>query len=66
MAVRVCVWASNIRPEAVLQLTQMDVHSLGRNRVNVALPQVTEFIDAFGIKEGDGMWLAPEKRVVLW
>ena len=60
------VWASNIRPAAALQLTQMDVHSLGRNRVNVALPQVTEFIDAFGIKEGDGMWLAPEKRVVLW
>ena len=60
------VWASNIRPAAALQLTQMDVHSLGRNRVNVALPHVTEFIDAFGIKEGDGMWLAPEKRVVLW
>ncbi len=60
------MWASNIRPAAALQLTQMDVHSLGRNRVNVALPQVTEFIDAFGIKEGDGMWLAPEKRVVLW
>ena len=60
------VWASNIRPAAALQLTQMDVHSLGRNRVNVALPQVTEFIDAFGIKEGDGMWLAPEKRVILW
>ena len=60
------VWASNIRPAAALQLTQMDVHSLGRNRVNVALPQVTEFIDAFGIKEGDGMWLAPEKRALLW
>ena len=60
------VWASNIRPQAALQLTQMDVHSLGRNRVNVALPQVTEFIEAFNIKEGDGMWLAPEKRVVLW
>ncbi|MBR6843841.1 MAG: M13 family metallopeptidase [Bacteroidales bacterium] len=60
------VWASNIRPAAALQLTQMDVHSLGRNRVNIALPQVTEFIEAFGIKEGDGMWLAPEKRVVLW
>lgn len=60
------VWASNIRPAAALQLTQMDVHSLGRNRVNVALPQVTEFIEAFGIKEGDGMWLAPELRVVLW
>ena len=60
------VWASNIRPEAILQLTQMDVHSLGRNRVNIALPQVTEFIDAFGIQEGDGMWLAPEKRALLW
>lgn len=60
------VWAQNIRDKAALQLTQMDVHSLGRNRVNVALPQVTEFIEAFGIQEGDGMWLAPEKRVVLW
>jgi len=60
------VWASNIRPAAALQLTQMDVHSLGRNRVNVALPQVTEFVEAFGIKEGDGMWLAPEKRAKLW
>ena len=60
------VWASNIRPVAALQLTQMDVHSLGRNRVNVALPQVTEFVEAFDIKPGDGMWLDPEKRVVLW
>ena len=60
------VWASNIRPAAALQLTHMDVHSLGRNRVNIALPQVTEFIEAFGIKEGDGMWLAPEKRAQLW
>lgn len=60
------VWASNIRPVAALQLTQMDVHSLGRNRVNVALPQVTEFVEAFGIKPGDGMWLDPDKRVVLW
>ena len=60
------VWASNIRPQAALQLTQMDVHSLGRNRVNVALPQVTEFIEAFGVKEGDGMWLDPDKRAQLW
>ena len=60
------VWASNIRPAAALQLTQMDVHSLGRNRVNITLPHITEFIDAFGIKEGDAMWLAPEKRAILW
>ena len=60
------VWASNIRPKAILQLTQMDVHSLGRNRVNVALPQIGEFIDAFDVKKGDKMWVDPEKRAQLW
>ncbi len=60
------VWASNIRPEAVLQLTQMDVHSLAKNRVNVTLPHVTEFVEAWGVKEGNGMWIAPADRVVLW
>lgn len=60
------VWASNIRPEAVLQLTQMDVHSLAKNRVNVTLPHVNEFVEAWGVKEGNGMWIAPANRVVLW
>ena len=60
------VWASNIREKAMLQLTTIDVHSLARNRVNVTLPHVTEFIEAWGVKEGNGMWLAPESRVTLW
>ena len=61
-----CVWASNIRDKAVLQLTTIDVHALARNRVNVTLPHTEEFIEAWGVKEGDGMWLAPENRVTLW
>ncbi len=60
------VWASNIRPQAALQLTQMDVHSLGRNRVNVALPQIGEFIEAFNVQQGDKMWVDPDKRAQLW
>lgn len=60
------VWASNIRPEAVLQLTQIDVHSLAKNRVNVTLPHLEEFVQAWGVKTGDGMWIAPANRVVLW
>ena len=60
------VWASNIRPQAALQLTQMDVHSLGRNRVNIALPQIGEFVDAFAVKQGDKMWVDPDKRAQLW
>ncbi len=60
------VWASNIRPQAILQLTTMDVHALARNRVNVTLPHIAEFHEAFGIKAGNKMWLAPEKRAKLW
>ena len=60
------VWASNIRPEGILQLTQMDVHSLACNRVNVTLPHIGEFHDAWEVKEGNKMWLAPEKRAQLW
>ena len=60
------VWASNVREEAKLMLTAADVHSLAENRVNATLPHVTEFIDAWGIKEGDKMYLAPENRAKLW
>ena len=60
------VWASNIRDEEIVRLTAMDVHSLAKWRVNGTLPHITEFIEAFGIKEGDKMYLAPEKRVKLW
>lgn len=60
------VWASNIRDKAALQLTTIDVHSLARNRVNVTLPHVAEFIEAWGIKPQDKMFLAPENRVTLW
>ncbi|MBR1799735.1 MAG: M13 family metallopeptidase [Bacteroidales bacterium] len=60
------VWASNIRDESILLLTNNDVHALAKNRVNVTLPHITEFIEAWGIKEGDGMYLAPEQRAMLW
>ncbi len=60
------VWASNATKEYTLYLTQNDVHSLGRLRVNATLPHVTEFIEAFDVKENNAMWLAPEKRVKLW
>ena len=60
------VWASNIRPEAILQLTQMDVHALARNRVNVTLPHIGEFHDAWAVQQGNKMWLDPDKRAQLW
>ena len=59
-------WAGNIRDEQIRLQTKSDPHSLGRWRVNGALPQIGAWYDAFGIKEGDPMYLAPEKRVSIW
>ncbi|MFV0555257.1 MAG: M13 family metallopeptidase [Mangrovibacterium sp.] len=60
------LWAQNIREEEKIRLTNVDVHSLGRFRVNGALSNIPTFYDAFGIKEGDAMWLEEEKRALIW
>ncbi|MEG1915107.1 MAG: M13 family metallopeptidase [Muribaculaceae bacterium] len=60
------VWAANIRDEEILRRTKMDPHSLGKWRVNAALRNVQPFFDAFSIKAGDPMFLAPENRVTIW
>ena len=39
---------------------------MGYLRVNCTLQQFDEFIDFYGIKKGDGMYLAPEDRVAIW
>jgi putative endopeptidase len=60
------VWGGNIRDAEILRRTNEDPHSLGKWRVNGCLPHITPFIEAFKVKEGDGMWLAPEKRAQIW
>ncbi len=60
------LWAGNIRDEEILRLTKIDPHSLGNLRTNAALQNIDTFYDAFGIKEGDKMYLAPEERIVIW
>lgn len=60
------LWATNIRDEEIQRLTMLDVHSLGKWRVNGTLPHVDAFLEAFDINEGDAMWLAPEKRAHIW
>ena len=60
------VWAGNIRPEQVLVQTKSDPHSLGKWRVNGALPQIQAWYNAFCIKDGDKMFVPIEKRVSIW
>lgn len=60
------IWAGNIRPEEMRRLTIGDVHSLGENRVNVTLRNIVPFFEAFGVKEGDRLYRAPEDQVIIW
>lgn len=60
------VWAGNIRDEQIRVYTKSDPHSLGRWRVNGALPHINAWYEAFGITETDPMYLAPEKRASIW
>ena len=43
-----------------------DVHPLGYLRINCTLQQYDEFLDFYGITEGDGMYLVPADRVNIW
>ena len=60
------VWAGNIRDEQIRVLTKADPHSLGRWRVNGALPHINAWYEAFGINKNDPMYLSPEERAVIW
>ncbi len=60
------LWAQNVRPQEILRRTKTDVHSLGKWRVNGALRNIDGFYEAFGIKEGDAMWMAPQERINIW
>lgn len=60
------VWAGNIRDEEVLRRTKSDPHSLGRWRVNGALPQIDAWYDAWNVDETSPMYVAPSQRVKVW
>jgi len=60
------VWAGNVRPEEIQKRTKSDPHSLGKWRVDGALPLIQAWYDAFGIKVGDPMFVPVEKRVSIW
>lgn len=60
------LWAQNIREEEALKLTKIDVHSLGRFRVNGPLPNIAAFYKAFHIASEMAMYLPEDKRAVIW
>jgi len=59
-------WMVNQRPEAIANQVKSNEHSPARFRVNGPLTNMPEFYDAFGIKEGEPLWVADSLRVKIW
>ncbi len=59
-------WKSVTRDEELKRLITVDFHSPGYFRAWAPLTNLKEFYDAFGVKQGDKMYIAPEKRVEIW
>ncbi|WP_081675883.1 M13-type metalloendopeptidase [Butyrivibrio sp. AC2005] len=49
-----------------MMILKDDPHPLAYLRVNTVVQQFDEFYEPYDVKEGDGMYLAPEDRIVVW
>jgi putative endopeptidase len=60
------VWRSKMRDAAQIQQVKTDPHSPGQFRANGTMMNQPAFYEAFGVKQGDKMYLAPQDRVTIW
>ena len=60
------VWACKMTYGELNSRMLTDEHATGIARVNATLSTTDSFYYAFDIKEGDGMYVAPEARVGIW
>ncbi len=60
------VWRGKVRDEQQIVLIKTDPHSPGQFRANGTLVNQPAFYDAFGVKPGDRMYVAPEQRIIIW
>ncbi|MCH3924546.1 MAG: M13 family metallopeptidase [Bacteroidales bacterium] len=60
------VWASNITEKAIRNQTKSDPHSLGRWRVDGALPHIDAWYNAFNVQPNEKMFIPKEQRLSLW
>ncbi|TFW29890.1 M13 family metallopeptidase [Massilia horti] len=60
------VWRTKMREQQQIVQVKTDPHSPGQFRANGTLRNQPAFYEAFGVKEGDKMYLAPKDRVTIW
>ena len=60
------VWAGNITDQEIRNRVKRDPHSLGKWRVDGALPHIDAFYKAWNVKPGDKLYLPEAERLQLW
>ena len=60
------IWRSKIVEKSMRNRVATDPHSPGEFRALGSLSNMNEFYEAFDVKKGDAMYIAPEKRVKIW
>ncbi|MDP1599097.1 M13 family metallopeptidase [Phenylobacterium sp.] len=60
------VWRGKYREDRMRQQLVTDPHSPPKYRVDVPIKNIDAFYEAFGVKPGDGMYVAPADRVRIW
>nr|WP_229505090.1 M13 family metallopeptidase [Massilia mucilaginosa] len=60
------VWRMKMREAQQIVQVKTDPHSPGQFRANGTMMNQPAFYEAFGVKEGDKMYLAPKDRVTIW
>lgn len=60
------IWRSKIVEKSMRNRVATDPHSPGEFRALGSLSNMNEFYEAFDVKEGDAMYITPEKRVKIW
>lgn len=60
------IWRSKIVEKSMRNRVATDPHSPGEFRALGSLSNMDEFYEAFNVKQGDAMYIAPEKRVSIW
>lgn len=60
------VWRMKMRDAQQIVQVKTDPHAPGKFRANGTMMNQPAFYEAFGVKEGDKMYLAPKDRVTIW
>ncbi len=60
------VWRGKSRDPEAIRLVKVDPHSPANARGLLPLKNQPGFYEAYDVKEGDKMFLAPDQRVIMW